>query len=115
MIRVESHLSRKVERHRQPGLTLSQQVAKPSIGFLCTSEARVLSHRPEPLPVYLGVDAARVWKLTRPADHLRIFRGVAGVVDGVYLDAGIGCSFLVHSNMLVGLPWRLGFRIDGHG
>jgi hypothetical protein len=33
----------------------------------------------------------------------------------VYLDAGIGCSFLVHSNMLVGLPWRLGFRIDGHG
>ena len=47
-VRVVAHLGRQVERDRQAGLALLEQVAEPAVRLLGGREAGVLAHRPEP-------------------------------------------------------------------
>ena len=56
-VRVVAHLGRQVERDRQPGLALLEQVAEPAVGLLGGGEAGVLAHRPEAAPVHRRLDA----------------------------------------------------------
>ena len=57
VIRVQAHLGRQVERDRQPGLALVQQVAEPPVRLRGRAHARVLAHRPQAPAVHVGVDA----------------------------------------------------------
>ena len=58
-IGVVAHLGRQVERHRQPGLALLEEVPEAPVGLLGGREAGVLAHRPEAAPVHRRLDAPR--------------------------------------------------------
>ncbi len=91
VVRVEAELRRQVERHRQAGRALRQQVAVALVGLLRARVARVLAHRPELLAVHAGVHAARVRLLARGAETLGEVGGeVVLGVDRLDLDPGIG-------------------------
>ena len=55
---VEAHLRRQVERDRQAGLALIEEVAEPAIRLGRRGEAGVLAHRPQPAAVHRRLDAA---------------------------------------------------------
>ncbi len=57
MIRIVTHLCRKVERHRKAGDALLQEVVISSVGFFSRCEAGVLPHGPQTFFVHIGVDA----------------------------------------------------------
>ena len=52
MIRVVPHQSRKIERHREPGLTLFQKVAVARVGLLGGGKSGELPHGPEAASVH---------------------------------------------------------------
>ena len=58
VVGVEAHLRRQVERDREAGLALVEQVAEALVGVLRASPAGVEPHRPEPAAVHARVDAA---------------------------------------------------------
>ena len=60
VVGVVAHQRRHVERRRQPRLALGQQVAEALVRILGRAEAREHAHRPQPRPVHLRVQAARV-------------------------------------------------------
>ena len=64
-VRVVAHLGRQVERDRQAGLALLEEVAEAAVRLLGRGEARVLAHRPEPRAVHRGLDAAGERRLAR--------------------------------------------------
>ncbi len=77
MIRVVSHLRRKVERHRQTRLPRREQVTEPRVRVLGGPEPRVLAHRPQLPTVHRRVDAPRERKHAWRAE---IPRGIAAPV-----------------------------------
>ncbi len=60
VIGVEAHQSRHVERRREAGLAVVEQVAEALVGLLDRPEARELAHRPEAAAVHRRIDAAGV-------------------------------------------------------
>jgi hypothetical protein len=72
MVRVVPHQARHVERRRQAGLSVVEQVAKALVRLLRGAEARELAHRPEPPAVHRRVDAAREGVLAREPDPLGV-------------------------------------------
>ncbi len=75
VIRVVAHQRRHVERRRQAGLTVLEQIAEPLVRLRRRPEPGELPHRPEPAAVHRRVHAARVRELARIAE-------IALVVDG---------------------------------
>ena len=65
---VVAHLGRQVERDRQPGLALLEEVAEPLVRLLGGREAGVLAHRPEAAPVHRRLDAAGEGRLAGQAE-----------------------------------------------
>ena len=53
VVGVAPELRREVERHRQPGRAVLEQVAVAAVGLLGGRVARVLAHRPAPRAVHL--------------------------------------------------------------
>ena len=93
---VVAHLGRQVERDRQPGLALLEQVAEARVRLLGGREAGVLAHRPEAAAVHGRLDATRERRLARPA-KVAILVEVGGVgrrVQVVDLDARGGLEAL---------------------
>ena len=78
-VRVVAHQRRHVERRRQPGLAVVEQVAEALVGLLRGPEAGELAHRPEPAAVHARVHAARERILARQPDPLRIRQVRLGV------------------------------------
>ena len=68
IVGVEAELGRQIERHRQPGRALGEQVAVALVGLLRRGVAGVLAHRPRLLAIHLAVHAARVGELPRLAE-----------------------------------------------
>src|SRR4030067_605261 len=71
VIRIVSHEGGKVERHREAGLPLAEQVMVPGVGVLRRPEPGELAHGPEAPPVHRGLDSAGV----------RVFSGEPHVVQ----------------------------------
>ena len=89
VVGVETQLRRQVERHRQSGGALREQVAVALVGILRGGVARVLADRPRLLAVHLAVHAARVGELARLAE-VEARREVLLRVQLRDLDAGVG-------------------------
>jgi hypothetical protein len=101
MVRVVTHLGGKVEGGRQTGLTRGQEVVETLVGLLRASEAGVLTHRPQSPAVHLRVDAPSEGVVAGCSESLRqAFSDIIRAVKLMYLDAGIGSTFLVHQLML---------------
>ena len=67
VVGVEAHQGRHVERRREAGLAVVEQVAEALVRLLGGAEAGELAHRPQPAPVHRRIDAARVGVLAREA------------------------------------------------
>ena len=76
VIGVVAHQRRHVERGREPGLAVVEQVAEALVRLLRGAEARELPHRPELAAVHRRIDAARE----------RMHAGIAEVAVIVQLD-----------------------------
>ena len=70
MVGIEAHLRGQIERHREAGLALRQQVAVALVGLLRGAETGVLPHCPELAAVHRGIDSARIGKFARGAEGL---------------------------------------------
>ncbi len=82
VVGVEAHQGGHVERRREAGLAVVEQVVEALVGLLGGAEAGELAHRPKPAPVHRRIDAARVRVLAREAEvALRV--PVGEVVPGV--------------------------------
>ena len=68
VVGVVAHQRRHVERGRQAGLPVVEQVAEALVGLLGGAEAGELAHRPQPAAVHRRVDAARERILAGQAD-----------------------------------------------
>ena len=75
MVGVVAHQRRHVERGREAGLAVVEQVAEALVGLLGRAEAGELAHRPQPPPVHRRVDAAGE----------RVLAGVADVALGIHV------------------------------
>jgi len=69
---VVPHLGREVERHREPGGALIDEVVEALVRLRGGTHPRVLAHRPEASAVHGRVDAARVRLLTRVPQILTV-------------------------------------------
>jgi hypothetical protein len=90
VIGVVPHQGRHVERGREPGLALLEQVLEPRVGVLRASEAGEHPHRPEAAAVHRRIDAARERILAGVAEALlvRAVRDVLGRVEGLHRNPG---------------------------
>ena len=70
-VRVVTHQRRHIERDREPVLALREQKMIALVGLLGVAKARELAHRPKPVAVHAGVDAARVRILARQREIAR--------------------------------------------
>ena len=96
VVGVAAELGRQVERHREAGRAVLDQVAVALVGVLGAGEAGVLAHRPEPVAVHAVVDAAGERVGAGLAEPLLEARGDVGlVVEPVDLDPGVGEHALV--------------------
>ena len=59
VVGVVAHQARHVERRRQPGLAVIEQIAEALVGLLRRPEPRELPHRPQPPPIHARVHPAR--------------------------------------------------------
>ena len=90
MIGVVAHERRKVERHREPRLSVCQKKLVALVRVTRASEARELAHGPQAAPVAAGVDASRVRIEARHTERRRVsFGGVQRSVDGLNFFGGI--------------------------
>ena len=92
VVGVVAALGRQVERDRQPGAALREQVAVALVRLLGGAEARVLADRPQPAAVAVGEVAAGERELARRRDRLRAAGGPSGPVDGRERDARPRCA-----------------------
>ena len=60
VVRVVADLGRQVERYRQAGLALPQQILIALVRLFRRTEAGVLAHRPEPAAIHRRLDASRI-------------------------------------------------------
>ncbi len=74
VVRVVAHQRRHIERGREPGLAVLEQITEALVRLRRGAEARELAHRPELPAVHRGIDTARERMDTRIAE-------VAVVVD----------------------------------
>ena len=81
VVGVEPHLGREVERDREPGLALLEQVTEALVRVLRAAPARVEPHREEPLAVHARMDPARERILAGDAEPLGV--GSSGASSGV--------------------------------
>ena len=72
VVRVVAGLRRQVERRREPGLAVGQQLTEALVGLLGGSEAGVLAHGPEPPAVHRRLHAARERVLAREPDVVEV-------------------------------------------
>src|SRR6266851_903105 len=84
IVGVEPELGGEIERQREAGLALLEEVAEAPIRLARSPEPRVLAHRPQLAQVHAAVDAARVGELARRG---RRVAQVLGAVDGFDLDS----------------------------
>ncbi len=84
MVGVVPHQRRHVERGREAGLAVVEQVPESLVRLLGRAEARELPEGPQPAAVHRRVDAARVRVLARES---RVFLDVVRGVERVYLLA----------------------------
>src|SRR5580765_9026385 len=68
VVRVVAHQRRHVERRREPGLPVLEEVAEALVRLLGRPEAGELAHRPQAAAVHRGIDAARERIRARPAE-----------------------------------------------
>jgi hypothetical protein len=89
---VVAHLGRQVERHRQAGLALLEEVAEAPVGLLGGREPGVLAHRPQPAAIHRRLDAPRervlpgppeVAILVQPAVSAGVYRSRISIPDEV--------------------------------
>jgi hypothetical protein len=71
VVGVVAHQRGHVERRRQAGLAVLEQVAEALVGLLARAEAGELAHRPQPPAVHRLVDAAREGVLAGQPDDIR--------------------------------------------
>ena len=97
VVRVVAHLRRQVERDRQAGLAVVQQVAESRVRLRGGSHAGVLPHRPDAPAVHRRVDAAGERRAARFAEVARLVvpLQVGRVVRRADLDAGVGQPVVV--------------------
>ena len=89
VVGVVAHQRRHVERGREPGLAVVEQVAEALVGLLGRAEAGELAHRPEPAAVHRRVGAAGEGILARVAEvALVVDVGVFGAVERLDRLAG---------------------------
>src|SRR5581483_1723248 len=89
MVRVVAHQGRHVERGREAGLAVLEEVAEPRVRLLRRAEAGELPHRPEPAAVHRRVDAAREGIRPRPAEVAFVVElDVLRRVERLVLDPG---------------------------
>ena len=67
VVGVVTHQRGQIERGREAGLALRQEVAKALIGVFGRAEAGELAHRPQPSAMHGGMNAAGVGRLTGEA------------------------------------------------
>ena len=89
VVGVQAELGRQVERHRQPGRAVREQVLVALVGLLGGRVARVLAHRPGARAVHLRVHAARVREGAGFA-QLELAGEVVLVIEALDLDARVG-------------------------
>ena len=65
IVGVVAELRRQVERDREPGLTVLEEIAETPVRLLCGCEPRVLPDRPRTSAVHVRVGAARERELAR--------------------------------------------------
>ena len=91
MVRVVAHQRRHVERRREAGLPVVEEVAEARVRLLRRPEARELAHRPQPAAVHRRIHAAGERIRTRPAEvALVVELDVLGRVERLVLDPGDG-------------------------
>ena len=89
VVGVEAHQRRHVERGREAGLAVLQQIAEAGVRLLGAAEAGELPHRPEPAAVHRGIDAARERIDAREAEvALVVDLDVVGRVERLVLEPG---------------------------
>ena len=89
VVGVVAHQRRHVERRREAGLPVLEQVAEARVRLLRRAEAGELAHRPEPAAVHRRIDAARERIRAGPAEvALVVDVDVLGRVERLVLDAG---------------------------
>ena len=110
VVRVAAELGGEVERHRETGRAVLEQVAVAGVGLSGGRVAGVLAHRPAPRAVHLGVDTAGERILAGRAETLLKveIRDVGLVVDDLRLDAGVGEAARVVRADQRRDPWLLG-------
>ncbi len=91
VVGVVTHQRRHVERRREAGLTVVEQVAEALVRLLARAEAGELAHRPEPPAVHRGVDAARERVLAGAADRI-VGRADAGRQVGGRVELAHGLA-----------------------
>src|SRR5207244_1410903 len=79
IIGVVSHEGWHVEVHRQPGLSLGEQIAKSLIGIRSGAVTGNLAHCPGSAAIHRGIWSADKWILARKAD---VFKRDGGDIFG---------------------------------
>ena len=91
VVGVAAELGGQVERHREAGRAVVDQVVEALVGLLGRRVARVLAHRPLAVAVHALVDPAREGVLARLAEPLlELGRQVLLGVERLDLDARVG-------------------------
>ena len=93
IVGVVAALGGQVERHRQPGTALVQQVAVAAVGLLGGAEARVLAKRPQ-LAAVAGREVAPGERVG--ARRRRVTGPIGRSVDRLERDAGGGLNWVSH-------------------
>ena len=116
-VRVVAHLGRQVERDRQAGLALVQQVAEALVGLLGRGEPGVLAHRPEAAAVHRRLDAPGERVLAGPPEVPGLVEAgdVGRRVEVTDLDAGRGLEPLAPLRGGLRAPWRGGSPASDRG
>ncbi len=93
VVGVVTALRGQIQRHRQPGAALAQQIPIPLVGLLGGAEARILAEGPR-LAAVAGREVAPGERVL--AGRGRVGRAVGGPVDGLERDArrGLNCSLI---------------------
>ena len=80
MVGVMAHQRRHVERGREAGLAVLEQVVEALVGLRGGAEARELAHRPQPAAVHRRVDPARERILAGQPDRIVVSADPVGQI-----------------------------------
>ena len=97
MVRVEAHLGRQVEGHREPRLAVIEEIPEAAVRILRRAHPSVLAHGPEPFAIHRRVRAAGERGSSGLAELGSSVppRERVGSVHGLELDARVGGSPVV--------------------